>query len=144
MNKMKFTEEQVIEALKETKGLQALAAYKLGCNVSTIWRYSERFESVKEELKHQHESLLDMAEGKLYQAIQNGEAWAICFFLKTRGKKRHYSERLQITDGEGNPVQPVQIVVISQESHQLTQQILLGERTTIGNNGHEALEARNN
>ena len=44
--------------------------------------------------------------------------------------------------GEALQPQAPQIIVISQESHQLTQQILLGERT--GNNGHEALETGNN
>jgi len=37
--------------------------------------------------------MLDNAESVLYKAVLNGEAWAVCFFLKCQGKSRGYIER---------------------------------------------------
>ena len=37
-----------------------------------------------------------MAELALYKAIQDGEGWAVCFYLKTQGKQRGYIERQEI------------------------------------------------
>lgn len=39
---------------------------------------------------------LDLAESQLKVAVSKGEAWAICFTLKTKGRKRGYVERLTI------------------------------------------------
>ena len=39
------------------------------------------------------EGRLDLAESALDAAVAKGQAWAVCFLLKTRGKQRGYSER---------------------------------------------------
>jgi len=48
---------------------------------------------------------MDVAEAALLRAIQKGEAWAVCFFLKCKAKQRGYSERTEITGPAGKPVQ---------------------------------------
>jgi predicted transcriptional regulator len=106
----RYTPDEVIAALKETKGLHALAATKLGCSERTVRNYIERFPDVAEAVKHQKEGMLDVAEGKLYSAINKGEAWAICFFLKTQGKARKYSERLEVTGQDGGPIKQEQTI----------------------------------
>jgi hypothetical protein len=127
----KFTPAQVVAALKETRGMQALAANKLGCTVRTINRYANTYPEVQTEIEQQREAMLDTAESKLYSAIDRGEAWAICFFLKTQGKKRHYSERMEVVGPDGQPVVQPQIVVVSQAAKDLTQKVITGERTMI-------------
>ena len=127
-----FTSDVVVKALQETHGFSALAAVKLGCNVRTIERYVAKSPKAQEELRHQRELMLDITEGKLFRAIQNDEAWAICFYLKTQGRLRGYSQRVELTDGEGNALQAApQIVVVSSQAEVLTQQIVNGERTAL-------------
>ena len=43
-----------------------------------------------------------MAESQLVKGIQTGQSWAVCFYLKTKGRDRGYSERREITDADGN------------------------------------------
>jgi hypothetical protein len=42
------------------------------------------------------EGMLDDAESALYRAVIQGEAWAVCFLLKTQGKGRGYIERQEL------------------------------------------------
>lgn len=91
--KRENTATRIIEALKENKGLLTKAAVKAGVSYRTINRYVNEFPLVAEAVHEAKESLLDKAESKLFDAVDKGEAWAICFYLKTQGKDRHYSEK---------------------------------------------------
>lgn len=44
-------------------------------------------------------------DGKLIQAEQKPEAWAICFLLKTKGKHLGFSEKIVVAGDPANPVQ---------------------------------------
>lgn len=105
--KREATAARIIEALKECNGLLTLAARKAGVTYRTIKRYADDYPTVAEAYKESKETMLDVAEGKLYQAIGKGESWAICFYLKTQGKQRGYVERQEFTGKDGNPLQMV-------------------------------------
>ena len=93
--KQKLKPDQVAEALRATNGLVYLAAEKLGCVARTVYNYATRYKVVAEAIAHQKGKRLDTAEAKLWQAVLNGEAWAICFLLKCQGKDRGYIERAE-------------------------------------------------
>jgi len=101
--------EQLIRAVKESKGLLTLAAAKAGVTYWTLWKYSTEFPEVKAACEEAKESMLDFTEGKLFQAIQEGNMTAIIFFLKTQGKKRGYIERAEITGAEGAPLVEINV-----------------------------------
>lgn len=82
----------------------SVAARNLGCNRRTIQRYAKRHETVREALEDARELMTDTAELALYKAIRDGEAWAVCFYLKTQGKQRGYVERSEHTGADGGPV----------------------------------------
>lgn len=93
-----YTAEQIITAIRDTKGMVSLAARKLGCHPDTIRSYAKRYSTVAAALKEERETMTDTAELSLYKAIQGGEAWAVCFYLKTQGKGRGYTERHEISN----------------------------------------------
>jgi len=105
-SKEQYTADQVIAALKETKGLVFLAAQKLGCERRTIARYEKRYPAVREAVVTAKGSMTDLAESKLYDAIESGAPWAICFYLKTQAKDRGYVERQEVaeTDAKGKSI----------------------------------------
>ena len=94
--KPKFTAQQVIEALQATRGLVYLAAQRLGCDPDTIMNYCKRYPTVEQAKHDARGALLDLAEAKLFLAVQRDEAWAITFCLKTIGRSRGYAERLDL------------------------------------------------
>jgi len=48
--------------------------------------------------------LIDTAELALYQAVKRGEAWAVCFSLKTVGHHRGYIERHKVEHEGGTEI----------------------------------------
>ena len=106
-SRQKFTQAQIIDALKETKGMVYLAAKRLGCEAQTIYNYRDRYPAVRAEMEQQDGEVDDAAEMKLYQAIIAGEPWAVQFRLRTKGKGRGYVERVQqeVSGPNGGPIQ---------------------------------------
>ena len=97
--------------------MRAYAAQRLGCSLRTVDAYIARHPKVAEAAQQERESVLDLAESRLYRAISNGEAWAVCFFLKTQGKKRQYTERLQVTGENGTPLVPPTVTLRVEAAH---------------------------
>lgn len=91
--KQKYTKEQVIKALEDVQGMMFLAAKNLGCNVETIRNYRKRYKEVASVFEQKHGEQLDVAESALYRGLLAGEAWAVCFKLKTQGRDRGYVEK---------------------------------------------------
>lgn len=93
---VKFTDEKIAEALRQTLGNQSAAAKILNCSRSTIARACRTSEKVKAALDEADEVVFDMVEMKLNNAISNGEPWAIKMFLSLKGWKRGYSEHQEV------------------------------------------------
>lgn len=96
-----FTAQQVIDAISGTGGIQALVAKKLQCDRATVCRYVQRYVTVRQALEQEDEALTDLAETKAVKLI-NAEYWpAIQHRLSTKGKRRGYTERTEVTGAEG-------------------------------------------
>lgn len=101
--KQRFTAAQVAAALTTCKGLVYLTAKRLKCSPDTVTNYCNRYPSVQAIRDAQRGQMVDLAEQKLWESIQQGEAWGITLCLKTLGKDRGYVERQELSgqDGQG-------------------------------------------
>ena len=97
----RYTAQDIIDALRKTKGMAYLAAKELGCSHTTVYNYISKHPTVKAEFDYQRGELLDVAELKLREAVLAGEQWALQFALRLLGKDRGYSERTEITGAGG-------------------------------------------
>ena len=104
MTRERYTCQQVIDALQQTRGMVYLAAEVLGCIPQTVYNYIERHPSIKAAWEAESGLMTDLAEQKLYNAIMRDESWAIGFYLKTKGKSRGYTERLEVGGTDGGPI----------------------------------------
>lgn len=79
---------------------------KKGCNITatcaalgiarrTFYEWREKKKKLAEELEAAEESILDFAESKLIEHIQNNDVQSLIFFLRTKGKKRGYVEKTE-------------------------------------------------
>lgn len=109
----RYTAQQVADALTAAKGFVSVAARNLGCTDQTVRNYIERYSACKQAVTDAREAMIDYAEGKLYQNIQNNDTVSILFFLKTQAKQRGYVERgeqrIEVSGANGNDI-PIRVV----------------------------------
>ena len=91
----RYTVAQVAEALKLNHGNASATARVLGCHPDTVRNYCERYPEVQAARTSGCEVRLDLAEAALDRAVEQCEGWAVCFLLKTQGKRRGYIERAE-------------------------------------------------
>ena len=89
--------KKMIEALERTGGNMSAAGQLLGCTRQAIFNRAKADKDIWEAHEEGREKMLDMAEGKLMTAIQNGDMTGIIFTLKTQGKHRGWVERQEIS-----------------------------------------------
>ncbi len=102
--RQKYTISQVEEALRLCGGIRGAAAQKLGCTTSTITNYIERSPTLQKALYEIEEDLLDLAESKMLTGVKNGERPYVLFYLRTKGKRRGYTEGAEVTGPDGGPL----------------------------------------
>jgi len=95
----------IIQALKKSGGTIVAAARSLKIDPSTIHRRVNSNRRVKQTLDEEREYTIDIAEMQLRNAVNRGEAWAVCFTLKCLGKQRGFVERMEHSVPDGQAVQ---------------------------------------
>ena len=103
----------------------SLANISISCEASGIsrqtyynWRKLDKeFRSECEEIEERN---LDLAEMKLLSAIREGKTAELLFYLKTKGKKRGYVERQEITGIDGQQLFEVRIIDSREQLESIT------------------------
>jgi predicted transcriptional regulator len=95
------TVDEYAQALREAKGMVSIAARRLGVSRQAVNQRISKHPTLREARDDAREEMTDVAELRLYERIQAGEAWAVCFYLKTQGKERGYVERTEHTNTPG-------------------------------------------
>tara|TARA_Y100001937_G_scaffold107291_1_gene149813 strand:+ start:457 stop:837 length:381 start_codon:yes stop_codon:yes gene_type:complete len=93
--------QALIEALEKSLGVVTTACKSVGIARSTYYEWLAKDEHFKKDVASITELALDFAESQLHKQIQDGSTTATIFYLKTKGKKRGYIERHEITGAGG-------------------------------------------
>lgn len=83
----------VLDAIEAINGNMAALSKQFKVSRATFQQYVNEHPEVQEALYSAKEGMLDMVETSLYRQALAGEGWAVCFMLKTQGRKRGYIER---------------------------------------------------
>lgn len=99
-----LTANLVESRLREHRGNMAAVARSFGVSRQAVWDFVNRREKLKAVAVDVRESMKDDAESSLQTAVLEGEAWAVCFYLKTQAKDRGYTElnKMALTDPSGD------------------------------------------
>jgi hypothetical protein len=84
--------EEMVATLEKALGVVTTACRIVGISRDTHYRWMKNDEEYKIAVDDLSNVALDFAESKLHKLIENENATAIIFFLKTKGKKRGYVE----------------------------------------------------
>ena len=98
-----FQKSEIKKAIEGSGGYISEIARRLGVDWHTANKFIKLHE-LTEDLQIEDEKSTDRAELKLMEAVEKGEIAAIIFRLKTKGKKRGYIERQELTGADNQPV----------------------------------------
>jgi hypothetical protein len=87
---------EYVQAINDASGLITVAARRLNVDRTAIYKARQKHPQIAQAIEDARERMTDLAEGKLYSKINEGDMTAIIFYLKTQGKKRGYVERQEI------------------------------------------------
>ena len=85
--------------LRKNGGNMAAVARALKVSRVAVKKFVDRRPALLEIVRDLREAHIDVAEEQLHAAVARGEAWAVCFFLKTQAKQRGYFERAEVEHG---------------------------------------------
>ncbi len=85
--------KQMLTALEESRGIVSTACIAVGINRTTHYNWKRDDSEYAEAVEELENAALDFVESKLLEQIEGGSTTAIIFYLKTKGKRRGYSER---------------------------------------------------
>jgi conserved domain protein len=106
--------EKIAEVYKK-KGCNITAACAaLNITRQTFYTRKAKSKKLQELIEEADESMLDFAESKLIEHINNNDITSLIFFLKTKGKKRGYVERTE-HDVNATPFQELMESVIDEK-----------------------------
>tara|TARA_R100000655_G_scaffold4623_3_gene14956 strand:+ start:5449 stop:5802 length:354 start_codon:yes stop_codon:yes gene_type:complete len=106
--------ERLLQALRETQGLIYHACKKAGnISRSTYYRYMKEDPEFAKAVEDIKEAQIDYVEGELIKNIAQGKETSIIFYLKSKAKKRGYTDKseVDITSG-GKSISDIKIQVI--------------------------------
>lgn len=100
-----------LKAFADSKAIISYACESVGISRPTYYRWRQEDENFNEECQSIEEYVIDLVEGKLLTNINEGDVTSIIFYLKTKGKKRGYVERVQTEDISDREPVKVEIVM---------------------------------
>ena len=93
----------MIDALEKSLGIVTTACKNVGIGRTTFYEWMKDDKQFEKEVNEIQNIALDFAESQLNKQIGDGSTAATIFYLKTKGKKRGYIERQEITGADGMP-----------------------------------------
>ena len=91
----RITQKETLQAIKDSGGIMATIAGRLNCNWNTARAYCEKWEATRQALKDETESITDLAESAIVEAIKAKDLATCKWYLSTKGKARGYSTELE-------------------------------------------------
>lgn len=100
-----FTEEDVLAAVMGSNGITTRVANTLNCAYDTARKYMAMYPAAQAAFADEIEKVLDVAESKLFKAINADDMESVKWFLSRKGKHRGYSERTEVTGPNGGQLE---------------------------------------
>lgn len=90
------TKEEVLSAIKGSAGIISTIAKRLQCEWHTAKRLVESFDETQVAYSAEKESILDLAESKVIEAVNMGDIQTAKWYLGLIGRGRGYADKLEV------------------------------------------------
>lgn len=102
---------KLLKVLRKNQGLVSTACDEAGVSVEFYYCHYNKDLEFKQQVDLINEKVIDFAESKLYEKIAEGSENSIHFILRYRGRKRGYSNNVDITS-DGKSITEIRLIPI--------------------------------
>lgn len=88
--------KELLIALEKHMGLVAYACKEVGISRNTFYTYLKVDPEFKELVEDIYENQGDFVENSLFKKIKDGDTSAILFYMKYKGRKRGYTDTIDV------------------------------------------------
>ena len=86
----KIPQKMILNAIEGSWGITSTVMKRLGCTWGTADKLIHSTDKTREAFQHEKEKILDLAQGKAYQAVANGDLSMVKWLLDRLGKDRGF------------------------------------------------------
>lgn len=101
----------LLKSLQKNQGLVSTSCAEVGVSQEFYYWHYHKDEKFKAEVDLINEKVIDFAESKLYEKIQEGSEKSIHFLLRYRGRKRGYTDSIDITS-DGKNITEIRLIPV--------------------------------
>ena len=102
---------KLLKVLRKNQGLVSTACDEVGVSVEFYYYHYNKDLEFKQQVDLINEKVIDFAESKLYEKIREGSEKSIHFLLRYRGRKRGYTDSIDITS-DGKNITEIRLIPI--------------------------------
>jgi hypothetical protein len=103
----RIPEHVIILAIRRMHGIKAAVARCLGVDRTQVEQWAIDRPAIAEALATEKESIIDLAEARLFESVSSGSPWAIDMTLRTLGKDRGYSTEFRPKSNKGSILEAI-------------------------------------
>lgn len=104
--------EKLLQALEKTLGIVTPACKEVGVSRERFYHYYKTDEDFKKAVDDIQEIQGDFVENQLFKKIKEGSERSILFYMKYKGRKRGYSDSVDITSAGERINSDVKIIFV--------------------------------
>lgn len=107
----KLYKEQLLIALEKHLGIVTAACKEVGISRDSYYDYYNDDPEFRRKVDDINEIAIDFTESQLFKQIKNGSERSILFFMKYKGRKRGYTDSVDITSG-GKTITEIKLIQV--------------------------------
>jgi hypothetical protein len=107
----KVYKEQLLIALEKHLGIVTAACKEVGISRDSYYDYYNDDPEFRRKVDDINEIAIDFTESQLFKQIKSGSERSILFFMKYKGRKRGYTDSVDITSG-GKAITEIKLIQI--------------------------------
>jgi hypothetical protein len=113
-----YHKKKLLIALEKTLGIVTTACKLVGISKKQFYEYCRTDEEFKKSVDEIQDITLDFVESQLLEKIKEGSEKSILFYMRYRGKKRGYSDSVDVTSG-GEAIKNITFEIVNRKKEDL-------------------------
>lgn len=117
-NDMEENKNRMIKALENSLGIVTPACKEVGVSRVTFYKWVRDDEEFKKRVDEVYEIQGDFVENQLFKKIKAGSEKSIMFYMRYKGRKRGYTDSIDITT-DGKSINTIKLVEVRKDNQDL-------------------------